>query len=143
MSEAKLTGGRLPAAAAAQWVCPHGKSAAQGCVTCYDDSSEAGSAAPVWELAVWFTSERPMPIAALKDVRRHGGRFALDQPSTPLVYLLSGQVRAATAAQAVAGLVGFLLANRHVVDAFVVTEMRAVHRTAGGSGPTAGQTLMV
>lgn len=48
------------------------------------------------------------------------------QPPTPLVYLLSGQTRAATSAEAVAGLVGFLLGNRHVVDAFTVTEIRAV-----------------
>ncbi|GAA3693887.1 hypothetical protein GCM10022224_069240 [Nonomuraea antimicrobica] len=75
---------------------------------------------------MWFTSERPMPIRALKDVRRHGRHLALDQPSTPLVYLLSGQARAATGTEAVAGLVGFLLDNRHVVDAFTVTEIRAV-----------------
>ncbi|KAB8188385.1 hypothetical protein FH608_043860 [Nonomuraea phyllanthi] len=75
---------------------------------------------------MWFTSERPMPIRALKAVRRHGRHFALDQPSTPLVYLLSGQARAATGTEAIAGLIGFLLANRHVVDTFTVTEVRAV-----------------
>ncbi|WP_344477460.1 hypothetical protein [Nonomuraea monospora] len=67
-----------------------------------------------------------MPIRVLKDVRRHGHRFALDQPSTPLVYLLSGQSRAATGTEAIAGLVGFLLDNRNIVDAFTVTEIRAV-----------------
>ena len=80
----------------------------------------------MWRIAVWFTSERPVPIRVLKDVRRHGRRFALDQPSTPLVYLLSGQSRAATGTEAIAGLVGFLLDNRHIVDAFTVTEIRAV-----------------
>jgi hypothetical protein len=39
-------------------------------------------------------------------------------------------VRADRAAEAVAGVVGFLLQNRHVVDEFTVTEIRAVHSGA-------------
>ncbi|MFI7639022.1 hypothetical protein [Nonomuraea sp. NPDC049400] len=114
------------AADVARWTCPHGLHAGNGCVACYHASAEADPMLPLWEIAVWFTSERPMPIRVLKDVRRHGRRFALDQPSTPLVYLLSGQARAATGTEAVAGLVGFLIENRHIVDAFTVTEIRAV-----------------
>ncbi|GAA5045312.1 hypothetical protein HNP84_002651 [Thermocatellispora tengchongensis] len=114
------------AAEAARWTCPHGRHAGQGCVACYHASGEADPALPLWQIAVWFTSPRPMPIKTLKDVRRHGRRFALDQPSTPLVYLLTGQARAATGPEAIAGLVGFLLENRHIADAFTVTEIRAV-----------------
>jgi hypothetical protein len=76
------------------------------------------------------TTPRPKPIRALQDVHRHDRSFALTQPSTPLVYLLSAQVRAALAAEAVAGVVGFLLQNRHVVAEFTVTEIRAVHSGA-------------
>jgi hypothetical protein len=112
---------------AVRWTCPHGLHAARGCVACYHASARDDPALPLWEVAVWFTSVRPMPIRALKDVRRHGGRFSLHQPSTPLVYLLSGQARAATGTEAVAGLVGFLVDNRHIDDAFTVTEIRAVH----------------
>ncbi|WP_327587524.1 hypothetical protein OHA25_11325 [Nonomuraea sp. NBC_00507] len=110
-----------------RWTCPHGLHAGQGCVACYRASTEADPALPLWEVAVWFTSTRPMPIRALKDVRRHGCSFSLDQPSTPLVYLLSGQARAATGTEAVAGLVGFLIDNRHIANTFTVTEVRAVH----------------
>jgi hypothetical protein len=110
-----------------QWTCPHGQHAGYGCVTCYDASAEADPEYPLWEVAAWFTTARPIPIRALHDVHRHGRRFALDQPSTPLVYLLTGQVRAVLAAEAVAGVVGFLLQNQHIVDKFTVTEIRAVH----------------
>ncbi|TMR08946.1 hypothetical protein ETD86_45570 [Nonomuraea turkmeniaca] len=123
----KLSAREQPHADIVRWTCPHGQHAAQGCVTCYHDSAEADPALPLWEVAVWFTSARPMPIRVLKDVRRHGCSFSLDQPSTPLVYLLSGQARAATGTEAVAGIVGFLIDNRHIVDAFTVTEVRAVH----------------
>ncbi|MEV0349912.1 hypothetical protein AB0H88_29400 [Nonomuraea sp. NPDC050680] len=111
----------------AQWTCPHGQHAGHGCVTCYEVSADADPALPLWEVAVWFTSARPIPIRTLHDVHRHGRRFALDQPSTPLVYLLSGQIRAELGAEAVAGMVGFLLQNQHIVDEFIVTEIRAVH----------------
>jgi hypothetical protein len=124
--EAKLDPRGHPAGDVIRWTCPHGLHAGKGCVACYHASAEADPALPLWRIAVWFTTERPVPIRVLKDVRRHGRRFALDQPSTPLVYLLSGQARAATSAEAVAGLVGFLLGNRNVVDAFIVTEIRAV-----------------
>ncbi|MGN9844414.1 hypothetical protein ACTMTI_40440 [Nonomuraea sp. H19] len=113
----------------AQWTCPHGQHAGHGCVTCYHATAEAEAdpALPLWEVAVWFTSARPVPIRALHDVHRHGRQFAIDQPSTPLVYLLSGQVRAALGVEAVAGVVGYLVQNQHIVDEFVVTEIRAVH----------------
>lgn len=125
MVESARFGGREQSAAeAARWTCPHGQHAARGCVICY--RAGADPALPLWEVAVWFTSERALPIRALKDVRRHGRGFTLDQPSTPLVYLLSGRSRAVTGAEAVAGLVGFLLDNEHVRDAFTVTEIRAV-----------------
>ncbi|MFI6297096.1 hypothetical protein ACIBEJ_36280 [Nonomuraea sp. NPDC050790] len=39
--------------------------------------------------------------------------------------MLSGKVRAAHAAEAVAGVIGFLLQDGHVADAFTVTEIRA------------------
>lgn len=119
----------LSTADLAQWTCPHGQHAGHGCVTCYDATAEAEAdpELPLWEVAAWFTTKRPIPIRALQDVHRHGRRFALDQPSTPLVYLLSGQVRATLGVEAVAGVVGFLLQNRHIVDDFTVTEIRAVH----------------
>ncbi|MGI5268338.1 hypothetical protein ACQEUU_04250 [Nonomuraea sp. CA-218870] len=63
----------------------------------------------------------------MQDVHRHDRALMLTQPSTPLVYLLSAQVRAALAVEAVAGVVGFLVQNRHIVDAFTVTEIRAAH----------------
>jgi hypothetical protein len=111
----------------AQWTCPHGQHAGNGCVICYHAAGEADPALPLWDVAVWFTSVRPIPIRALHDVHRHDRQFAIDQPSTPLVYLLSGQARAALGAEAVAGVVGFLVQNQHIVDEFVVTEVRAVH----------------
>ena len=40
---------------------------------------------------------------------------------------MSGQVRASLGAEAVAAVLGFLLQNRHIVDKFTVTEIRAVH----------------
>ncbi|MEU4323713.1 hypothetical protein [Nonomuraea dietziae] len=110
-----------------QWTCPHGQHAGRGCVTCYHASAEADTSLPLWDVAAWFTTARPIPIRALQDVHRHDRGLALTQPSTPLVYLLSGQVRAALGAEAVAGVVGFLLQNRHIVDEFTVTEIRAVH----------------
>jgi hypothetical protein len=110
-----------------QWTCPHGQHAGNGCVTCYYISAEADPALPLWEVAAWFTTVRPIPIRALQDVHRHDRGLALTQPSTPLVYLLSGQVRATLGAEAVAGVVGFLLQNQHIVDEFTVTEIRAVH----------------
>lgn len=110
-----------------EWTCPHGRHASHGCVSCYDATAEADPALPLWEVAAWFTTARPIPIRALQDVHRHGRRFALDQPSTPLVYLMSGQVRATLGAEAVAAVLGFLLQNQHIVDEFTVTEIRAVH----------------
>ncbi|GAA0419088.1 hypothetical protein Acor_28730 [Acrocarpospora corrugata] len=114
-------------AAVRQWTCPHAQHARHGCVTCYQASADADPELPLWEVAVWFTTTRPIPIRALQDVHRHGRRFTLDQPSTPLVYILSGQVRTGLAAEAVAGMVGFMLQNRHIVEEFNVTEIRAVH----------------
>ncbi|PZG18233.1 hypothetical protein [Nonomuraea aridisoli] len=111
----------------AQWTCPHGQHAGQGCVACYHASADPDPSLPLWDVAAWFTTARPIPIRALQDIHRHDRGLALTQPSTPLVYLLSGQVRAAMAAEAVAGVVGFLVQNRHVVDEFTVTEIRAVH----------------
>lgn len=111
----------------ARWTCPHGEHAGRGCVACYNASADADPALPLWEVAVWFTSARPIPIRALHDVHRHGRHFAIDQPSTPLVYLLTGQARAALGAEAVAGVVGYLVQSRHIVDQFVVTEIRATH----------------
>lgn len=110
-----------------QWTCPHGRHAGLGCVDCYLTAADAEPALPLWEVAAWFTTTRPIPIRALQDVHRHGRRFTLDQPSTPLVYLLSGHARATSGAEAVAGVVGFLLQNAHIVDEFTVTEIRAVH----------------
>lgn len=109
-----------------QWTCPHGRHARHGCVACYQASADGDVTLPLWEVAVWFTSTGPIPIRALQDVHRHGRHFTLDQPSTPLIYLLSGQGRAALGAEAVAGVVGFLLQNRHIVQEFTVTEIRAV-----------------
>ncbi|NUW32387.1 hypothetical protein HTZ77_13240 [Nonomuraea sp. SMC257] len=120
-----------PPAEVEHWTCPHGRHAGQGCVTCYQAAADADPALPVWEVAAWFTSARPIPIRALHDVHRHGHHFALDQPSTPLIFLLTGQLRAAQAVEAVAGLVGFLVQNRHIVDEFTVTEVRAVHSLTG------------
>ncbi|GAA0994703.1 hypothetical protein GCM10009555_087730 [Acrocarpospora macrocephala] len=110
-----------------QWTCPHAQHARHGCVPCYQASADADPALPLWDVAVWFTTVWPIPIRALQDVHRHGRRFTLDQPSTPLVYILSGQVRTALGAEAVAAMVGFLLQNRHIVEEFTVTEIRAVH----------------
>ncbi|MEU1388903.1 MULTISPECIES: hypothetical protein [unclassified Nonomuraea] len=76
---------------------------------------------------MWFTTERPIPIRALQDVHRHDRDLTLTQPATPLVYLLSARVGAALGAEAVAGVVGFLVQNRHIVDEFTVTEIRAAH----------------
>ncbi|GGK68646.1 hypothetical protein Sme01_13910 [Sphaerisporangium melleum] len=111
---------------AAYWACPHGQDARLGCVACYEDSRDPESVAPLWEVAVWFFSERPLPIKALQDVHRHGSRFLLDKLSAPHIYLLTAHVRAGQGSQAVAGLVGFLVHNRHVVDEFTVQETRAV-----------------
>ncbi|MER7366903.1 hypothetical protein ACI2LC_23970 [Nonomuraea wenchangensis] len=95
-------------------------------MTCYHAAAEADPSLPLWDAVAWFTSPKPIPIKVLHDVHRHDRQFLLDQPSTPLVFLLSGQARAARAVEAVAGLIGFLVANRSVVDDFTVTEVRAV-----------------
>ncbi|MFI6739143.1 hypothetical protein ACIBI9_40000 [Nonomuraea sp. NPDC050451] len=110
-----------------RWTCIHGQHVGQGCVTCYQSAAEADPALPLWKVAVWFTSPRPIPIKVLHDVHRHGRDFALDQPSTPLVFVLTGQARADQGVEAVAGVVGFLLRNRHTIDGFTVTEVHAVH----------------
>ncbi|MCP2363804.1 hypothetical protein HD597_010824 [Nonomuraea thailandensis] len=109
----------------ARWTCPHGRHVGQGCVPCYRAATAPDPALPLWAAVVWFTSPRPIPIKVLHDVHRHGRHFALDQPSTPLVFLLTGQARAAEGVEAVAGLVGFLLQSRGAVDDFTVTEVRA------------------
>ncbi|MEV0150743.1 MULTISPECIES: hypothetical protein [unclassified Nonomuraea] len=128
MTETAILGARpQPPADVEHWTCLHGRHAGQGCVTCYQEAVEADPALPVWEVAVWFTSPRPIPIRALHDVHRHDRHFAIDQPSTPLIFLLTGQARAERGVEAVAGLVGFLVQNRHIVDEFTVTEVRAVH----------------
>ncbi|MGW0802400.1 hypothetical protein [Nonomuraea sp. NPDC002799] len=128
MTETAMFGARgRPPADITQWTCPHDEHAGRGCVTCYHAAADADPALPLWTVSVWFTSPRPIPIRALHDVHRHGRNFSLDQPSTPLVFLLTGQARAALGVEAVAGLVGFLLQNRHIVDEFTVTEVRAVH----------------
>ncbi|MFI6818379.1 hypothetical protein ACIBG7_38700 [Nonomuraea sp. NPDC050328] len=111
----------------AHWTCPHGEHAGNGCVACYHASASPDPALPAWEVAAWFTTERSVPIRALQDVHRHDRNYVLTQPSTPLVYLLSANVRAASATEAVAGVVGFLVQNEHIDDAFTVTEIRAVH----------------
>lgn len=111
------------------WACPHAQDARRGCTVCYEESVTADSALPFWEVAAWFTTDRPIPIRTLQDVHHHGRRFALDQPSTPLVYLLTGHARADDSVQAIAGVVGFLLHNRHVVANFTVTETRATRRS--------------
>ncbi|GAA3133344.1 hypothetical protein [Streptosporangium carneum] len=123
---------------AASWACPHGQDARRGCANCYEESVDPGLALPFWDALAWFTSERPIPIRTLQDAHNHSRRFALDQPSAPLVYLLSGETRARDGVQAVAGLVGFLLHNRHVVTDFTVTETRATPRAR--TGGTARQT---
>ncbi|MEU6788358.1 hypothetical protein ABZ912_55000 [Nonomuraea angiospora] len=115
------------AADAAQWTCRHGQHARHGCVACYHACADVDPAQPLWEVAAWFTTERPIPIRALQDVHRHDRGLTLTQPSTPLVYLLSARVRAALGAEAVAGVVGFLVQNQHIVDEFTVTEIRAAH----------------
>lgn len=99
---------------AASWACPHGQDARRGCVACYERSVTPDPALPFWEVAAWFTTEQPIPIRTLQDVHHHGRRFALDQPSTPLVYLLTGHARAHDSVEALAGVIGFLLHNRHV-----------------------------
>ncbi|MCP2347852.1 hypothetical protein [Nonomuraea roseoviolacea] len=132
MTEWAILAGRAQSQAEVdRWTCPHGRHAGQGCVTCYQACADADASLPLWEVAAWFTSARPIPIRALHDVHRHGQHFALDQPSTPLIFLLTGQVRAAQGVEAVAGLVGFLVQNRHIVDEFTVTEVRAVHSLTG------------
>ncbi|WP_214414716.1 hypothetical protein [Sphaerisporangium fuscum] len=108
------------------WACPHGRDARQGCVTCYEEAVDPDLALPLWDVAVWFTSERPIPVKALQDVHRHGRRFLLDKLSAPHIYLLTGHSHAAGGGQAVAGVVGFLVHNQHVVDEFVVRDTRAV-----------------
>ncbi|PZG34461.1 hypothetical protein C1I98_27990 [Spongiactinospora gelatinilytica] len=127
MESAILTGRPLSPADVLRWTCPHDRLAGRGCVTCYQASADADPALPLWDVAVWFTIPGPIPIRALQDVHRHGRRFTLDQPSTPLIYLLSGQTRAGSGAEAVAGVAGFLLQNRHIVQEFTVTEIRAIH----------------
>ncbi|MDF5755097.1 hypothetical protein [Spongiactinospora sp. TRM90649] len=112
---------------AAKWTCPHDRHAQHGCVSCYQASTYADSALPQWNVSVWFTITKPIPIRALQDVYRHDRCFSLDQPSTPLVYLLSGRVRAGSGTEAAAGVAGFLLQNRHIVQEFTVTEIRAFH----------------
>ncbi|MFC7647446.1 hypothetical protein ACFQX6_48205 [Streptosporangium lutulentum] len=99
-------------------------------MACYEESTDADPELSFWEVVAWFTTDRPIPIRTLQDVHHHGRRFALDQPSTPLVYLLTGHARAVDSVQAIAGVVGFLLHNRHVVTSFVVTETRATRRSA-------------
>jgi hypothetical protein len=111
------------------WACPHGQDARRGCVACYEESTDADPELSFWEVVAWFTTDRPIPIRTLQDVHHHGRRFALDQPSTPLVYLLTGHARAEDSVQAIAGVVGFLLHNRHVVTSFTVTETRATRRS--------------
>ncbi|RCG31348.1 hypothetical protein DQ384_11600 [Sphaerisporangium album] len=111
---------------AAYWACPHGYDARDGCVSCFEESADPDPDSITWDVAVWFNSRRPIPVKALQDVHRHGNRFNLDKLSAPQIYLLTGQARAARGAQAVAGLIGFLLHNRHVVDEFTVQETRAV-----------------
>lgn len=123
---AKLDGREQSAAEAARWICPHGRHAAAGCGACYQAGGGEDPELPLWDVTVWFSSAAAVPVRALKDIRRHGRGYTLGQPSTPLVYLLTGQGRAATAAEAVAGLVGFLLVNEHITAPFTVTEIRAV-----------------
>ncbi|MEV5409448.1 hypothetical protein AB0K60_11515 [Thermopolyspora sp. NPDC052614] len=108
------------------WACPHGRNARSGCVTCYEDSLDPDPASPMWQVAVWFTATRAIPVRTLKEVRRHGRQFTLAQPSTPLVYLLTGHAPAHDAAQAIAGVVGFLLRDQQVAGTFTVTDARAV-----------------
>ncbi|MFC5828331.1 hypothetical protein [Nonomuraea insulae] len=116
-----------PHAEIVRWTCPHEKHVSQGCVTCYGSAADADPALPLWDVAVWFTSPRPIPIRVLHAIHRHGRNFALDQPSTPLVFLLTGQARAAQGVEAVAGMVGFLLQSLATIHDFTVTEVRAVH----------------
>jgi hypothetical protein len=111
---------------AAFWACTHGQDARHGCVTCFEESASPDVELPMWDVAVWFTSDQPIPVKALQDVHRHGRRFLLDKLSAPHIYLLTGHARAERGAQAVAGVVGFLVHNRHVVDAFTVKDTRAV-----------------
>ncbi|MEV6982893.1 hypothetical protein AB0M95_16750 [Sphaerisporangium sp. NPDC051017] len=111
---------------AAYWACPHGYDARAGCVTCFVESTDPDPEWVAWDVAVWFISRRPIPVKTLRDVHRHGSRFNLDKLSAPHIYLLTGRAHAALGAQAVAGLIGFLLHNRHVVDEFTVQETRAV-----------------
>ncbi|WP_030918369.1 hypothetical protein [Streptosporangium amethystogenes] len=118
----------------AAWACPHGQDARRGCTTCYEESTDGDQAQPFWEVAAWFTTSRPIPIRTLQDAHHHDRHFALDQPSTPLVYLLTGHARAGDSVQAIAGVVGFLLHNRHVVADFTVTETRATRRSPGTPG---------
>lgn len=115
----------------AAWACSHGQDARRGCTTCYEESIDGDQAQPYWEVAAWFTTSRPIPIRTLQDAHHHDRHFALDQPSTPLVYLLTGRTRAGDSVQAIASVVGFLLHNRHVVADFTVTETRATRRSPG------------
>ena len=120
---------------AASWACPHARDARFGCVACYEDSVDPDPALPMWQVAVWFTAARAVPIRILKEVRRHGRQFTLAQPSTPLVYLLTGHAPARDAAQAIAGVVGFLLRDQQMVGAFTVTDTRAVPLPTGLTPP--------
>ncbi|GII77767.1 hypothetical protein Sru01_27490 [Sphaerisporangium rufum] len=111
---------------AAYWACPHGYDARHGCAPCYQLSGDAEPTLPIWEVAVWFEAHSAIPVRTLKEVRRHGRNYLLDQLSATRVYLLTGHARAAGGAQAVAALVGFLRHDGHLVDGFTVRDFRAV-----------------
>jgi hypothetical protein len=114
---------------ATSWSCPHGQDARRGCEACYEESARPSPELSFWTVAAWFTTDRPIPIRTIQDVHHHGRHFALDQPSAPLIYLLTGEAYARDGVQAVASVIGFLLQNRHVIATFTVTETRATHRS--------------
>ncbi|MEU9836871.1 hypothetical protein AB0D67_35485 [Streptosporangium sp. NPDC048047] len=118
----------------ASWSCPHGQDARQGCAACYAESATPGAGPPVWEVVAWFTTEQPLPIRTLQDVHHHGRQFSIDQPSTPLVYLLTGRTSARDSVQAVASVLGFLLHERYTVDGFTATEIRVAPLPAADPG---------
>lgn len=110
----------------ASWTCPHARDARSGCAACYQDSVDPDPALPMWQVAAWFTAIRPIPVKIIRDIRRHGRHFTLAQPSASLFYLLTGHAPARDAAQAIAGLIGFLLHSGYPADVFTVTDTRAV-----------------
>jgi hypothetical protein len=111
---------------ATHWTCPHGTDARRGCEQCHLEGEDHQPPSPLWQVAIRFATERPVPLETLRAISRHPRGYSIVE-ETFGQYLLASGPRAPSREQAVADVVGMIAfdLNPEVIGRVVVTEVAA------------------